>query len=96
MSKKRYYYQVPVHVANAEAAALYEFMATGEETKKDYLDERNQIIHDNLEHLINVSGRVGTQEFIQYLTEYKVLENAGGLSYVQKVFNSLEPMEAIC
>ena len=93
---KKYFYQVPIHVSTMEAAELYEYMATGEATRIEYLDKRNQIIFDSLEHLTCQLGRVGTQDLIQYLTEYRLLENVGGLTYVQRVFNSLEPEEAIC
>jgi hypothetical protein len=93
---KRYFFQVPNHVSTVEAANLFEFMATGETNKTEYLDERNQIIHDNLELLINQIGRIGTQDLVSYLTEYKLLDIAGGTDYVKKVFNCLELEEAIC
>ncbi|MCL2185255.1 MAG: hypothetical protein FWB86_05290 [Treponema sp.] len=96
MSKKRYYYDVPNHVTISEAADLYRTMATGIVTKTDYLDEKNQIIFDTLIHLTTQCGFIGTKELIAYLTEFKVLEAAGGLAYVQKVFNGLEPAEALC
>jgi len=95
-SKKHYFYQVPSHVSNAEAAELYRFMATGETEKTEYLDKRNQLIFDNLKNLIQQIGRVGTQQFCQYLTDQNLLNAAGGLAYVHKVFDSLEPMEAVC
>ena len=93
---KRYFYQVPQHVSYYEAAALFQYMATGEPEKTQFLDKRNQLIFDVLEHLQQQVGRVGTRQFIQYLTEHDLLNAAGGLDYVQKVFNSLEPLEAVC
>ena len=91
----RYFYEVPAHVAAAEAAMLYELMATGETTKTDYLDKKNQFIFDNLSHLMEQVGRVGTQQFTAYLTDQNLLNAAGGLGYIQKVFNCLEPQEVI-
>ena len=93
-SKKRYFYQVPSHVSVVEAAALYDYMAKGETDKTEYLDKRNQCIFDSLEHLTGQIGRVGTQELAAYLTDQQLLEKAGGLGYLQKVFSSLEPIEA--
>jgi replicative DNA helicase len=93
---KRCFYQVPAHVSYAEAAELYRYMATGETAKTEFLDKRNQLIFDVLEHLIKQVGRVGTEQFCQYLTEHDLLNAAGGLPYVQKIFNYLEPLEAVC
>jgi hypothetical protein len=90
---KLYHYDVPSHVATCEAAALYEFMARGKTEKREYLDRRNQCLFDSLEHLIQMLGRIGTQELVSYLSDQELLNTAGGLSYVQKVFNHLEPLE---
>jgi len=94
-SNKRYFYSVPSHVALCEAAELYNFMASGEATKTNYLDKRHQCIFNNLESLMQQIGRVGTQELVSYLNEQNLLNAAGGLGYVQKIFNCLEPMEAV-
>ena len=91
---KRYYYEIPPHVAMNEAAELYRYMALGVSAKTEYLDKRHQTIFNNLEYLQGQIGRVGTQDLAAYLAEHNLLNAAGGLSYVQKVFNSLEPMEA--
>jgi hypothetical protein len=100
MKSKRYFYQVPAHVSTAEAAALYEFMATLEPNKTKFLDKCNQCIFDVLNDLtIGIDGYryfIGTQELIHHLSDNDFLEKAGGLAYVQKVFNSLEPMGAVC
>jgi len=93
---KRCFFQVPPHVSSIEAAELYRFMATGETTKTEFLDKRNQLIFDVLEHLIQQAGRVGTRQFCQYLIENDLLNAAGGLDYVKKIFCSLEPLEAVC
>jgi len=93
---KRYFFQVPAHVSYAEAAALYEFMAKGETTKTEYLDKRNQQIFDSLETLIQQEGLVGTRRLCEFMDEYSLLSAAGGLAYVKKVFNHLEPLEAVC
>jgi replicative DNA helicase len=95
-SNKRYFYQVPSHVALVEAAQLYDFMATGETTKTEYRDKRHQCIFYNLQHLLGQIGRMGTQQLAAYLTEQNLLNAAGGLGYIQKVFDSLEPAEAVC
>ena len=92
----RNFFQVPNHVLTMETAFLFEFMATGKTIKKEYLDKRNQIIYDNLDHLINQNGRIGTKEFVSYLTEYNLLETAGGIDYINKVFDSFEIEGAIC
>jgi len=90
---KRNFYQVPAHVAAAEAAALYEFMATGEPEKTQFLDEKNQILFDSLENLMAQAGRVGTEQLCQYLIEMNLLDSVGDLAYVKKVFACLEPAE---
>jgi hypothetical protein len=97
-NKKRYFFEVPSHVAMVEAAALYNFMALGETTKTEYLDKRHQYIFSNLENLMEQvgTGCVGTQELCAYLSEQNLLNAAGGLAYVQKIFNCLEPMEVVC
>jgi hypothetical protein len=65
-------------------------MATGEARKTKFLDKRNQIIFNNLEHLKCQLGEVGTRELITYLAEYNLLEAAGGSIYIEKVFDNLE------
>lgn len=96
MKKRRYFYKVPAHVSYAEAAELYSLMATGETTKTDYLDKRNQLIFEHLSRLMEMIGSVGTQQFTAYLTEQNLLIAAGGSGYIQKVFGCLEPEEAVC
>jgi len=93
-NNKRYFYSVPTHVQIYEAAELFNFMASGEATKTEYIDRRNQCIFDNLERLMQQIGRVGTQELVSYLSDQNLLNTAGGGDYVKKVFNSLEPEEA--
>jgi replicative DNA helicase len=92
---KQYFYEVPDHVSVTEAAALYEYMATGKTKKTEYLKEKNQVIYNQIENLNQKNGRIGTQQLINHLTEYNLLDNCGGLSYIQKVFNGLEPEELI-
>ena len=92
---KRYFYKVPPHVAASEAAELYRYMALGATDKTEYLDKRNQCIFNSLENLMQQIGRVGTRELIQYLNEQELLNAVGGVGYVTKVFNGLEPMEAV-
>ncbi|MCL2174586.1 MAG: hypothetical protein FWB73_00945 [Treponema sp.] len=95
---KQYFYDIPPHVANAEAAALYEYMATAKPSKTKYLRKEYQIIFDTLEHLKKQIGDIaGTTDLICYLTEYKLLEKVGGLDSIKQIFNGLEPIEgAIC
>jgi len=94
------YFEVPSHVSIAEAASLYRFMATQQPSQTKFLDKRNQFIFDELNCYMKDAwgGRryVGTHEFIMRLTESELLEKAGGIGYVQKVFNGLEPEEVYC
>ena len=90
---KRYFFKIPAHVAMYEAAALYDLMARGECDRSKFLDERHQLFFDTLTHLHKQTGMTGTQELVEYLREHGLLESAGGIAYVQKVFNCLEPAE---
>ena len=91
----RHFYTVPSHVAMVEAYELFCYMATGETKKTEYLDPRHQCIFNILENLLRQIGRVGTQQLVADLSRQHLLEKAGGLAYVQKVFNCLETMEAV-
>jgi replicative DNA helicase len=85
------YFDVPITVAYAEAADLYRLMAIGDCRRKTFLDKRHQILFNNLTTLQQQIGIVGTNQLIQYLSEYRKIDEAGGVAYVKKVFNNLEP-----
>jgi len=87
------FFITPNAVAVVETAALFRLMATGESDMKDFLDKKNQILFDNLSHLQEQIGQVGTQQLISYLNEQNLIEDAGGESYVKKIFCGLEPAE---
>jgi hypothetical protein len=57
------------------------------------LDKRNQILFDNLSHLQEQIGMTGTQQLILFLQSQNQIEAAGGVEYVRKVFDGLEPAE---
>ena len=91
---KQYFYDIPSHVAITEKSALYEYMATSKPIKTKFLREEYQVIFNALENLKNQIGvGAGTQDLINYLTEYKQLEKAGGLNCINQIFNGLEPVE---
>jgi hypothetical protein len=90
---KRYYFKTPAAVAVVETAALFRLMATGESDLKIYLNEKHQILFNNLTHLQEQIGMTGTQQLITYLQSQNMLEAAGGTEYVKKVFDCLEPAE---
>ena len=85
---------IPYHVGSYEAAQLYYYMVTGKTSQKEYQDERNQIIHDMIEHLLGQVLEIGTSILIDSLTSDNLLEAAGDIAYIEKVFNNYEPMEA--
>jgi hypothetical protein len=90
---KRYFFKVPAHVAMIEAAALFDLMALGECDRSEFLDQRHHTLYGCLVHLQRQNGMTGTQELVCYLREHGLLEVAGGIAYVQKVFGCLEPAE---
>jgi hypothetical protein len=90
---KRYYFKISPQESVFEESQLYRFMAYGESLTKIFLDKRNQILFDHLSHLQEQIGPVGTQQLISYLIEQNLITEAGGESYVKKIFYGLEPSE---
>jgi len=90
---KRYYFKISPQESVFEESQLYRFMAYGESLTKIFLDKRNQIIFDNLSHLQEQIGPVGSQQLISYMIEQNLIEEAGGESYIRKIFCGLEPAE---
>jgi len=90
---KHIFFVVPKNVEYVEAADLFRLMAIGESDRKVFLDRKHQILFDHLTHLQEQVGPAGTELLIQSLTDEGRIDDAGGIAYVKKVFNGLEPSE---
>ena len=83
----------PYYVRVIEAAALYRYMAKQIKPCMEFIDSRNVIIFDALENIYFQGGLLFMSEsyLLLYLKEQKLLEEAGGESYVKTIFGGYEP-----
>jgi len=54
-----------------------------------FTDKRHEVIYSHLEHLQGQVFKPTTEQLIQYLTEYRLLGQAGGARYVRAVFRGI-------
>jgi replicative DNA helicase len=87
------YFRISPQESVFEDSQLYRLMAYGETLTKIFFDRRNQVIFNNLSHLQEQIGLVGMEQFISYLKEQRLLEDAGGENYINKIFCGLEPAQ---
>jgi len=79
------------YVFNNEGYALFYFLMTGISLKEHYLDPRHKWIHNAIENMKrNAWFYISTDDLISYLKEQRELENAGGESYIRKLFGNFD------
>jgi len=83
-----------VSVPITEGYSLYHYMVTGKPIQEEYLDQRNQWIHNAIGNMIqNAWENRTTDNLIYALSESPdrhELENAGGEAYIRKIIGNFD------
>lgn len=80
-----------------EGYSLFHYMVTGKPIQQEYLDQRNQCIHNAIGNMIqNAWEKITTDNLIYALADtpgQHELEDAGGEEYIRRLIGKFDPEE---